>query len=195
MVGACAASHAITMQYIGTNKGQAVKLSGSVMPGNWFAGSLKFKIDGVDTFTLCGDLTTQMTGSGPWTVTKVLTSTQGVKFEKAGRMVTSFYGDAISNNTKAAALQLALWEVLHETSGTFDLTAGDVKLDASTSNYAALISQAASYETMPASTGDAWRYVSTEGGFQGQMTPVPEPASLAILGVGLTTFLRRRRRK
>lgn len=182
------------MQFVGTNKGQNIKMAGTIMPGNWFAGSLKFKVDGVDTITLCGDLTTQMTGSGPWTVTKVQTSTQGAKFEKAGRLVTSFFADALSDNTKAAALQLAIWEVLHETSGTFDLASGAVQLDSSTSNYATLLTKANAYDATIASTGDAWRYVSNSGGFQGQLSPVPEPASLAILGVGAMALLRRRRK-
>ncbi|MBX3118289.1 MAG: PEP-CTERM sorting domain-containing protein [Fimbriimonadaceae bacterium] len=190
-----ASSHAITMQFVGTNKGQTVKMSGSVQPGSWFAGSLKYKIDGVDTITLCGDLTTQQTGNGPWNVTKALTSTQGPKFTKAGQMVTQFYGDALTNNTKAAALQLAIWEILHETSGTFDLTSGAVKLDSTTSNYASLIANANSYETAASPAGDAWRYISTDGGFQGQMSPVPEPASLAALGVGAIALLRRRKKK
>ena len=102
---------------------------------------------------------------------------------------------------KAMALQLAIWEIANENTGTLDVTAGKFRAQTSggtnlTSGQMDLVNGYLS--DMGSSVAPVWfSGQNTQGQFHSQdvMTPVPEPATLFALSLGATAFLARRRKR
>jgi hypothetical protein len=99
--------------------------------------------------------------------------------------------DGTITSLEAAALQIALWEIIYETSGTFDTTVGNFK-----SSTAAVTAQAnnflATFSTFQGSAAEGLLALNNAGK-QDQLiqipgspdTEVPEPGTYALMGAGL----------
>jgi hypothetical protein len=109
---------------------------------------------------------------------------------------------AIDGNNKAAALQLAIWEVLYTPFGSYNIAGGDFRL-VWASLYPSLVSYSNLYfSTLGSNTDEAFWYdnidTNRSTGQDFAVDPVPEPASILLFGTGLLGAVRaawRRRRQ
>ena len=108
---------------------------------------------------------------------------------------------ALASTDTSAALQLAIWEIVYESSGTYDLNSGVFKV---TSGNATTIGIAQGWlNGLAGVTGQATLFQLTAAGNQDQIGGgppppgllIPEPATLPLLGLGIlaVVFAGRRR--
>jgi hypothetical protein len=109
--------------------------------------------------------------------------------ELFGRHYTPAFGSSLSG-TVAAAMQLSIWEIVFENSGTLDLSTGNALL---TNNDASAVVLAQSYLASLDGTGPLNNdlVVMSASGVQDHI--IPTPGSLVLAGLGLFAAKRRRR--
>lgn len=109
--------------------------------------------------------------------------------ELFGRFAAPAFGEPLTER-KAVALQLCIWEIVHETRSTLDLTRGHARF---TSGNELAFNLAQEY--LKDLTGDGPRdytvVAMSAHGVQDQI--IPTPGSLALAGLGLIAAGRRRR--
>lgn len=195
-LAACAAaSFADTIKLKGTGNGLTVKIvyKGNAFSG--FGGQLEFKnLDKNSVFTsYCVDLDNIVSVGQTWDVKTAMTKNDPI-FSLAGSVLSNGAGKDTSDN-KAASLQIAVWAARYGTD--LKQNKGQFKLDSSWyDSHAAVINDAISMlDAGKNNKMDAMLWIPQDNcGGQAQLTPVPEPASMIALGLGIVGLARRRRK-
>lgn len=199
-----------TMKYLGSKAGRSVKISlnnGSSY-NSVFGGVMNMKYTGstgsvvLDGF--CADPTVAM-ASGSFDVTKTTSAIKGEKGLHAGYLVNNYAqaifdgGTSSQNRDKALALQVALWEILTETTGTYNITTGKFRAKGADGDFTAnQLSLINSYlGTYGQSAAEYYKAAVDSHGkpCSQSIITVPEPGTIAALALGIGAILRRRAKK
>lgn len=196
-----AMSQAQSLKYTGTNLPDTKSAKITVLtdsPKTVKAGALNFTNGSSTLTTYCADARSPLDGAfhGYSSMTVDTTAASGLAI--AGRIVGQGIGTA-TNADKQAGLQLAIWSALYDGGANFNANGANFKVQNvsnSILNYAASYYSAGKNSVLP-STVQVTLYATTAQGGQSQLavSTVPEPFSMATLGLGLAGLAARRRRK
>lgn len=120
----------------------------------------------------------------------------GTKYSDVLKLFSSSYGSATNTSREpSAGFQIALWEVLYENTGTYNLSSGGISF----TNSAALDEAAGYLSAMSSFSGpnlDLQVLTSSTNQDVAFAAPVPEPGTYALMlaGLGAVGFVARRRR-
>ena len=197
-LAACGASSfaSITIRFDNTGLGSSVDYVYNGNARSNFAGQMHFTdmTHSIGLTTFCVDLD-HMIGGGSTYVADVVPTLGDAVVQLAGSVYAN--GQAtVASNPDATALQIAIWSARY--GGNLGANTGAFHLNSSWySSHSSIITKAINFTTAgQLNLLDAIHYrPSPVDGGQAQLGPVPEPASLLALGVGLVGMFRKRLRK
>lgn len=161
---------------------------------------LPFDVTGMSVDAFCVEFTQGVQSGwqsyGLVETSEVFSATQSQAIERLYTAYHPVVGDATSN----AAFQLALWEIVHETSSNWDLQSGNFLVNSNGTARSLASGWLASLDSIESQFS---LYVLTNANSQNQLvfsgvpldtpTPVPAPATLGLFGLGALLLLRRRK--
>ena len=194
LVMGCHVASASVMTYNGLGLYSKVTLHAAGSPANGrrvSAGQYLISYEGADYASYCVDIY-HYAGSSEVTELPIDSLNNGdlVAF------LFETYSEDVEDNIDAAALGVAIWEVIFETSDNFDVTDGYLSI---TGNSA--VAQAANdlLSTLPDSYQTQWDMLVLHSDCKQDMiipgSPIPEPATLMVISLGAVGLIIRRRRR
>lgn len=184
------------LRFDGTSGGQNVNITYLGNNRGVFAGRLAMfnLVTSTSLFTYCGDLDNTISNGQSWNCTPILAAAHSANMGLAGSILATNIAAAVSDDQKAG-LQLAIWEAVYDggvNGGTADFGTGDFK----TSANATILGHANTFYASSILGANAIYYrPEPSNAGQGQLGAVPEPASMAVLAVGVLAAARKRRKR
>jgi hypothetical protein len=200
---AASAAHASDVLITGFTFNPAVNISVSSPNFSGPAGQFTGTLDGASFTTYCTDLLQSFGFGTLYTDYSVVDGVAAWGAQKSSDLdrafsAFAFYGAPASAETSAVA-QAIVWEILNETSGTYDLNSGSfVATSANATTQLAFTNSAAIFADIaskPITVHADQLYSRSHQDFV-VLTPVPEPSTYALMLAGLAGigFVARRRR-
>jgi hypothetical protein len=173
---------------------QSLSYGGSTYTANvdgrgYYAGPFDVSLNGGSSFqTFCADLNDETVFNSPTSVLLRDTLTMGSNYQLAAQLYNQYDPTVGSDLTKNAGLQVAIWQALNPSISVSDFWQSGVTA-AAQADFAGLLSTTSKEAT----------FYDFGGHNQGQIgkatQAVPEPTSIAALGLGVLGFIRKRRLK
>lgn len=163
-------------------------------PETSFATAYNASVDGFDFMAYCVDLSAGAAVNSSYLADResVLTFLPGSVGQRLAYIYNNHHNAGLTADQQAS-VQVALWEARYDT--TFDLNNGNFKtmsINAGVKSGAEAI--LANVMSPTGLVGDAYYYESQINS-QDLIGPVPEPASLAALGIGAAALIRRQKNR
>ncbi len=190
-------AHAQSLKWTGyqlnpINSG-TLKLNGSNTETN--LGALTFSTGSSTILTYCADLTAALNmNSNPYT-SGIVDTTGNTGMGLAAKIMSTSFSE-FANADQQAGLQLAIWEAIYDNGASFN--AGNGNFSVVSGVNANSLAFASSYYNAGKNSGavsNVELFTAQGAGGQSQLHVVPEPASMAALGLGALGLIRRRRNK
>lgn len=192
LTASIASADIVTYNGMGLKNNVKIHASGTLADGMTVGtGQLDVTYQGDDYMGYCVDID-HYVGSGE-------VEEWGVSDLNNGDMVAFLfetYSDGIVTGQAAAALQVAIWEVINETEGSFDAGSGYFSIS---NNADVLVAANVLLAALPSTYPSQWDLTVLHSDCKQDIligvNPVPEPATLALLGIGGIGMLLRRKQK
>jgi len=187
----------IQFDSVGLNQVESISGDGGSNFISAYTGELNFTDETTTTnyTTFCVDILDEIHSGSQWDSNLQLSNTLGnPAMDRAAAIISADF-NSVHTNDEAAGLQLAVWDAIYDNGASFDADHGTFQAQNVSSS---VLNYANQYYADRNGNGVALYFgthTNQDGHVTGQaqMTPVPEPSTVAGILVGALALLRRRR--